>query len=123
VVQLGKDGSGRVTVVGASMGGTVASVSAARAGADAVVNLSGFGYGSIVTAPAIAALTIPVLGTGSHAEQTDSERLNARSPHRRAPRSGSSGPTWDTGGRSSWTVRGPTRPRRPSGAPDHLDEG
>lgn len=68
-------GATRLVLVGASFGGTVASVSAAQAKADAVVNLSGFGFGTMDTAPAVAALTIPVMGVGSHSEETDSAKL------------------------------------------------
>jgi pimeloyl-ACP methyl ester carboxylesterase len=78
VARLRQDGATRVTLVGASLGGTVASVSAAPARADAVVNLSGFGFAPMVTAPAIAALTIPVLGAGSHAEESDSAALESQ---------------------------------------------
>ncbi len=77
VAQLRSHGATRVTLVGASLGGTVASVSAAPAGVDAVVNLSGFGFGPLVTAPSIAALTIPILGAGGHDEQSDSAALEA----------------------------------------------
>jgi dienelactone hydrolase len=73
--KLRSDGATRVTLVGASLGGTVASVAAAKAGVDATANLSGFGFGPLVTAPSLAALTIPVLGAGSHTEQSDSESL------------------------------------------------
>lgn len=73
--RLRADGAQRLTLVGASLGGTVASLSAAPAKADAVVNLSGFGYGTMVTGPALATLTIPVLGAGSHNEEGDSAQL------------------------------------------------
>jgi len=73
--RLRADGAQRLTLVGASLGGTVASLSAAPARADAVVNLSGFGYGTMVTGPALAALTVPVLGAGSRNEGTESAQL------------------------------------------------
>lgn len=75
--RLRMDGAERLTIVGASLGGTVASVSADPAKADAVVNLSGFGFGAMVTGPALAAMTIPVLGAGSHNEEGDSARLQS----------------------------------------------
>jgi pimeloyl-ACP methyl ester carboxylesterase len=73
--RLRTDGAQRLTLVGASLGGTVASVSATPAKADAVVNLSGFGYAPMVTAPSLAALTIPVLGAGSRSEDVESAKL------------------------------------------------
>jgi alpha-beta hydrolase superfamily lysophospholipase len=78
VARLRQEGATRVTVVGASLGGTVALFSAARAKPDAVTNLSGFGYGSMATGPAIAALTVPVLGVGSRSEETDSATLESQ---------------------------------------------
>ncbi len=73
--RLRADGAQRLTIVGASLGGTVASLSAAPAKADAVVNLSGFGYETMVTGPALAGLTIPVLGAGGHDEGSESAQL------------------------------------------------
>jgi pimeloyl-ACP methyl ester carboxylesterase len=78
VAALRTKGATRVTLVGASLGGTVATVSATPAKADAVVNLSGFGFGPLVTGPAIAALTVPLLGAGAHTEETDSAALEAQ---------------------------------------------
>jgi pimeloyl-ACP methyl ester carboxylesterase len=78
VAQLRAKGATRVTLVGASLGGTVATVSAAAAGVDAVVNLSGFGFGSLVTGPSLATLKVPVLGIGSHSEESDSASLQAQ---------------------------------------------
>ncbi len=100
VAQARAEGATRVTLVGASLGGTVATLSAGRSGADAVVNLSGFGFGSLVTAPALAALTVPVLGAGSRTEETESLALEAQvaaapSPTKRF--------VWDTAGHG-WSL-------------------
>jgi pimeloyl-ACP methyl ester carboxylesterase len=78
VARLRADGATRVTLVGASLGGTVASVSAASAHVDAVVNLSGFGFGPMAPGPAISALTIPVLAAGSRTESSDSATLEGQ---------------------------------------------
>lgn len=77
VAHLRGTGATRLTLVGASIGGTVASIAATPAQVDAVVNLSGFGYASMVTAPSVAALTVPVLGVGSHNEESDSVALQS----------------------------------------------
>jgi len=69
-------GAGRVTLVGASMGGAVAAVSAAPARADAVVVLSsGAGFATMAVGPALAGLRIPVLGAGSQTEGADTQAL------------------------------------------------
>ncbi|MEO8830518.1 alpha/beta fold hydrolase [Lapillicoccus sp.] len=78
VAQLRAGGATRVTLVGASIGGTVASLAATPAKADAVANVSGFGFGSMMTGPSIAALTVPVLGVGSHSEESDSVNLQSQ---------------------------------------------
>jgi hypothetical protein len=56
----------------------VATVSATSAKVDAVVNLSGFGFGSLVTGPAIATMTVPFLGAGAHTEEADSATLESQ---------------------------------------------
>ncbi len=107
VARLRQTGATRVTLVGASIGGTVASVSATPAHVDAVVNLSGFGFGPMTTGPSIAALTVPILGAGSHNEETESvtlqsEVLGSVSPTKRF--------LWDQGGHGYTLVfDGPTR--------------
>jgi alpha-beta hydrolase superfamily lysophospholipase len=100
VAQVRADGATRVTLVGASLGGTVATLSAAGSGADAVVNLSGFGFGPLATAPALSALTLPVLGAGSHTEETESRALEAevQAAPTRAKRF-----VWDTAGHG-WSL-------------------
>ncbi len=107
VARLRDTGATRVTVVGASLGGTVAAVSAVTARADAVVDLSGFGFGPLTTGPALAALTVPVLGAGSHDEESDSQKLQAEVL-------AAAGPVkrflWDTSGHGvSLVLDGPTR--------------
>jgi pimeloyl-ACP methyl ester carboxylesterase len=107
VARLRETGGTRVTIVGASIGGTVASISATPAHADAVVNLSGFGFSPMTTGPAIAALTVPVLGAGSHSEESDSLTLEAEVL-------GSASPTkrflWDQAGHGyTLVLDGPTR--------------
>lgn len=77
VAHVRSSGATRISLVGASLGGTVAAVSAGRAGVDAVADLSGFGFPPMVTGPALAALTIPLLGAGSHSEETESATLAA----------------------------------------------
>ena len=106
VARLRETGGTRVTLVGASLGGTVASVGATPAHVDAVVNLSGFGFGPMATAPSIAALTVPVLGAGSHNEETEGRTLMAEVL-------GSASPTkrflWGQGGHGySLVLDGPT---------------
>ncbi len=107
VARLRETGGTRVTLVGASIGGTVASVSATPAHADAVVNLSGFGFGPMTTGPAVAALTVPILGAGSHTEETESQKLQSEvlgspSPTRRF--------LWDQAGHGySLVLDGPMR--------------
>jgi len=69
-------GAQRVTLLGASMGGAVAAVSAGPARADAVVVLSsGAGFATMAVGPALAGLTIPVLGAGSQTEEADTQAL------------------------------------------------
>lgn len=67
----------RLVLVGASLGGTVAVNSATPVRADAVVDLSGFGFGPLVTAGPIAALRMPLLAAGSPDDNPDSDRLAA----------------------------------------------
>lgn len=78
-------GAHRLVLVGASLGGTVAVNSAAASGADAVVDLSGFGYGPLVTARPLAALRIPVLAAASPDDNPDSARLAAEVAASAAP--------------------------------------
>ena len=113
-----RTGASRVTVVGASLGGTVAAVSAAAARPDAVVDLSGFGFGPLTTGPALAALRVPVLGAGSHDEESDSLTLAGGGGSRRQP--GQAVPVGHRGPRvcpSCSTARPATPPPRPSDGP------
>lgn len=78
-------GARQVVLVGASLGGTVAVVSAAKVGADAVVDLSGFGYGPLVTAPSVRSMPVPLLAAGSPDDGTDTARLQAEVKASAAP--------------------------------------
>ncbi|MEP6629236.1 MAG: alpha/beta fold hydrolase [Lapillicoccus sp.] len=107
VARLRDTGATRVTVVGASLGGTVAAVSASVARPDAVVDLSGFGFGPMTTGPALAALTVPVLGAGSHDEESDSQKLKSEVLASASPVTRF---LWDTSGHGvSLVLDGPTR--------------
>lgn len=78
VAALRGQGARRVTIVGASLGGTVALVAAGPTRADAVVDLSGFGFGTLTTEIPLAALRVPVLAAGSRQESSDTDRLEAQ---------------------------------------------
>lgn len=78
VAALRTEGASRVTLVGASLGGTVALAAAGPTRADAVVDLSGFGFGTLTTAAPLATLRVPVLAAGSRQESADTDRLRAQ---------------------------------------------
>ncbi|MEO7058238.1 MAG: alpha/beta hydrolase [Lapillicoccus sp.] len=85
VGRLRTGGARRVVLVGASLGGTVAVVSAAKVRADAVIDLSGFGYGDLVTSPAVRAMSVPLLAAASPEDGPDTDRLAADVTASRAP--------------------------------------
>jgi len=68
-------GARRITLVGASLGGTVALGAAGPTRADAVVDLSGFDFLGLTTTAPLARLKVPVLAAGSRDELADTDRL------------------------------------------------